>query len=98
MGLHKLKLAQHLPDPIDIAGPTMTSVADVMRSDQQEETGQLYQCMEGEQQLSSRYQHMSPSMLSTLDVDSKGLRLQAMRQIFNWIPSRHGKERAPRLL
>lgn len=92
-------LAQHLPNPIDIAGPTMTSVADVLRFDQQEEIGQLYQRMEAEQQLSSRYQHVSPSMLSTLDVDSQGLRLHAMRQIFNWIPGRHGKEvSASRLL
>ena len=38
-------------------------------------------------------------MLSTLDVDSQRLRLQARRQIFNWIPGRHGQEEgASRLL
>ena len=92
-------LAQHFPNPIDIAGPTLTSVTDVLRFDQQEETGRLYQRMEAEQQISSRYQHVSPSMLSTLDVNSQRLRLQARRQIFNWIPGRHGQEEsASRLL
>ena len=70
-----------------------------MRFDQQEETRQLYKYREAEQQLSSRYQHISPSMLSTLDMDSRGLSSQAMRQIFNWIPGRYGEEEnASRLL
>lgn len=87
-------IAEHLPSPYDIAGPTLTSVVDVIRVDPQahEEVGQLYTRMEAEQKQSSRYQHVPWSMLPQLNDDSHGMRMEATRQVFNWIPGRHGKE------
>ena len=87
-------IADHLPSPYDIAGPTLASVVDVIRVDPeaQEEVGQLYTRMEAEQKQFSRYQHIPRSMLPQLNDDSHGMRMEAMRQVFNWIPGRHGKE------
>lgn len=87
-------IAEHLPSPYDIAGPTLASVVDVIRVDRQaqEEIGQLYTRMEAEQKQSSRYQHIPRSMQPQLNDDSRGMRMEAMRQVFNWIPGRHGKE------
>lgn len=87
-------ISEHLPSPYDIAGPTLASVADVIRVglQAQEEVGQLYKRMEAEQKQFSRYQHVPRSMQPQLNDDSCGMRMEAMRQVFNWIPGRHGKE------
>lgn len=87
-------ISGHLPSPYDIAGPTLASVVDVIRVDPQaqEEVGQLYTRIEAEQRQSSRHQHIPWSMLLQLNDDSHGMRMEAMRQVFNWIPGRHGKE------
>ena len=85
-------IAEHLPSSYDIAGPTLTAEVDVMRIDRGEEVGQLYRRMEEQQKQSSRYQHVPQSMLPQLNQDSHGMRTETMRQVFNWIPSRSGKE------
>ena len=85
-------IAEHLPNPYDIAGPTLTAEVDVMRIDRGEEVGQLYRRMEEQQKQSSRYQHVPQSMLPQLNQDSHGMMGETMRQVFNWIPSRSGKE------
>lgn len=85
-------IAEHLPSSYDIAGPTLTAGVDVIRIDRQEEVGQLYTRMEEQQTQSSRYQHLPQSMLPKLNQDSHGMGTEAMRQVFNWIPSRNGKE------
>ena len=85
-------LLQHLPNAFDIAGPTMTSVTDVVSIDLQEELGQLYRRLEGEQRHLTTNQHLPRSLMSLLDADSQNLRTQARRQIFNWIPGHHGRE------
>ena len=85
-------IAEHLPSSYDIAGPTLTAGVDVIRIHRGEEVRQLYTRMEGQQKQSSRYQHVPQSMLPQLNRDSHGMRMEAMRQVFNWISSRNGKE------
>lgn len=85
-------IAEHLPSSYGIAGPTLTAGVDVIRINRREEVGQLYTRMEEQQKHSSRYQHVPQSMLPQLNQDSHGMRTEAMRQVFNWIPSRNGKE------
>ena len=87
-------IADHLPSPYDIAGPTMASVVDVIRVDRQaqEEVGQLYTRMEAEQKQLNRYQHIPWSTLPELNDDGRALRMEALRQVFNWIPGRHSQE------
>ena len=87
-------IAEHLPSSYDIAGPTLASVAEVITLGPQaeEEVGQLYTRMEAEQKQFSRYQHLPQSMLPQLNEDSRGMIMEAMRQIFNWIPGHRGKE------
>lgn len=85
-------IAEHLPSSYGIAGPTLTAGVDVIRINRREEVGQLYTRMEEQQKQSSRYQHVPQSMLPQLNQDSHGMRTEAMRQVFNWIPSRNGKE------
>ena len=79
-------IAEHMPSSYDIAGPTLTAGVDVVRIDKQEETGQLYKRMEEQQKESIRYQHIPQSMLLQLEQESQGMRTEAMRQVFNWIP------------
>ena len=85
-------IAEHLPSPYDIARPTMTMAVDVIRIDRQEEFGQLYTRMEGQQKVSRRNQHVPLSMLRQLSQDSHGVMDEAVRQVFNWVPSRRGRE------
>ena len=85
-------LEQHLPNAFDIAGPTLTSVTDVVSIELQEEIGQLYRRLEREQQNLTANQHLPISLLSQLDADSQNLRMQARRQSFNWISGLHGRE------
>lgn len=85
-------IAKHLPSSYDIAGPTLTAGADVIRIDRREEVGQLYARMDGQQKQSIRYQHVPQSMLLQLNQDSHGMMTEETRQVFNWIPSRNDKE------
>ena len=85
-------IAEHLPSPYDIAGPTLASVADVIRVDPQEEVGQLYTRMKAEQKRLNLYQHIPCFMIPELNDVSQGVRMQAVRQIFNWIPGHHREE------
>lgn len=85
-------IAEHLPSSYDIAGPTLTGGIDVIGIDRREEVGQLYTRMEEQQKASSHYQHVPQSMMPQLNQDSHGMRTEAVRQVFNWIPSRNGKE------
>ena len=72
----------------------MASVVDVIRVDRQaqEEVGQLYTRMEAEQKQLNRYQHIPWSTLPELNDDGRALRMEALRQVFNWIPGRHSQE------
>ncbi|KAL6713143.1 hypothetical protein ACLMJK_009264 [Lecanora helva] len=85
-------ISELLPSPYDIAGPTVTSIVDVVTIDPLEEIGEFYGRMEAQQEEVNRYQHLPQTMSGQVDEDSNGMRNQAMRQIFNWIPGRRGKE------
>lgn len=64
-------IAEQLPSPYDIAGPTLTSAVDVIRVDPQEEAEQLYMRMEVEQIHFNRYQYMPWFMTPKLNDDIK---------------------------
>ena len=73
-----------LPDPNTIAGPTLVSIANVTRIDPDEQVGQLFARMTVEQRDFNRNRHVPQSMLPQLNQESQGMRMQAVRQIFNW--------------
>ena len=81
-------LAAYLPNPTTIAGPTVVTMVNVTRIDPEEQVGQLFARMKEEQQDFNRHPHVPQYMLPQLNQESRGMRMQAMRQIFNWLPRR----------
>ena len=81
-------LAAYLPNPTTIAGPTAVTMVNVTRIDPEEQVGQLFARMKEEQQDSNRHPHIPQYMLPQLNQESRGMRMQAMRQVFTWLPRR----------
>ena len=78
-------LAAYLPNQTTIAGPTAVTMVNVTRIDPEEQVGQLFARMKEEQQDFNRHPHAPQYMLPQLNQESRGMRMQAMRQIFNWL-------------
>ena len=78
-------IAAHLPDPNNIAGPTMTSQINVTRVAGEETINQLFARVQQEHNLWNQYQHVPQRMLRQLNEESDGLRNQARRQVFDWL-------------
>lgn len=80
-------LADLLPSPLDIAGPTMTHAVDVVKIDGQETVGQMLSRLHHEQRLLSQFAHVPPDFISSLSDESRAVYTEALRQFYNWLPA-----------
>ena len=80
-------LADLLPSPLNIAGPTMTHAVDVIKIDPQETLGQLLSKMHQEQRLLSEFAHVPPDFITSLSDESRAVYADALRQFYNWLPA-----------
>ena len=80
-------LAQLLPSPLTIAGPTITGAVSITQIDPHENVNQMLTRMNEEQNELVRYQHRPMAMIAMLSGEDQAGWIGAMRQIFNWQPS-----------
>ena len=79
------EIAAYLPDPNNIAGPTVVSQVDVTRVAGEQTINQLYARVKEEQKLFNQYPHVPQRMLEQLNEGSGGIWHQARRQTFDWV-------------
>ena len=80
-------LAQLLPNPLNIAGPTMTGTVNITKVDAQEKVIQFLKRIEAEHQEMTRYQHRPMAAIAQLSDHDRAAWMGAMRQFYNWQPS-----------
>ena len=86
-------LARLLPNPMSIAGPTLTGAVIVVRVDDTEPISTLLGRLEAEQRLLRRHQHVPPDFPAHLDdADREMWILAQQRQYFNYHPNHTGLE------
>ncbi|KAL8847945.1 MAG: hypothetical protein Q9221_007010 [Calogaya cf. arnoldii] len=81
------EIANNLPNPLNIAGPTFTSVTSVLHNVTQATTETLLHRVSEQQKRLTEHQHVPPSMPHQLNAEDREVRLESARQIFNWLPS-----------
>lgn len=80
------EIADHLPNPLHTAGPTMTAVTSLLRVDPQSTVQDLLQLSNGQQIILNKYQHTPLSMQSHLSQKDREVWIEAKRQFCNWTP------------
>ena len=80
-------LARLLPDPLTIAGPTLTSTVVVVNVDNEEKISQFLDRLEVELRLLRRYQHVPPDFAAHLEDEDQLMWYLAHRQILNFRPN-----------
>ena len=80
-------LADLLPSPFDIAGPTMTHAVDVIKVDGQETVNQMLSRLHHEQRLLSHFAHVPPEFIASLSDESRAVYTDALLQFYNWLPA-----------
>ena len=80
-------LAQLLPSPMSIAGPTLTSTVIVVDVNKAERISQFLARLEAEVRLLKRYQHVPLDLPSHLGEEDRAVWRDAHRQIFNYLPT-----------
>ena len=86
-------LAAFLPSAWNIAGPTLTSVLEVVKIDCEETVEQLLRRMDTEQRQLNRYQHLPPGFENQLSPKDRAVWLLGHRQFFNWQPNQTGAQK-----
>lgn len=86
-------LADLLPNPFDIAGPTMALAVDIVKIDGQETVSQLLSRLHHEQRLLSFFAHVPREFISSLSEDSRAVYTDAVRQFYNWLPATKAHEK-----
>ncbi len=79
-------LAQLLPDPMTIAGPTITASIATVNIDDAEHISQFLARLEGDLKLLRRHQHIPQDFAAQLGEEDRAVLRDARRQIFNYSP------------
>lgn len=83
-------IAKHLPNPVTIAGNTVSSVLNRIQIPLEETVGSFLTRLEAEQQLLTIHAHAPMrSIASQLDPDDAAVYWAGYRQLLNWIPFLH---------
>ena len=88
-------LAQLLPDPTSIAGPTLVSTLLLLKVNKGERVSHFLARLEAELRLLSRHQHVPHNFPAQLDEADRAVWRDARRQVFNYVPNGTMVERAP---
>lgn len=91
------EIANALPSPLNITGPTVSSVTSVLKIDPEETIGGLLRRVAEEQEQLNKHQHFPNSMQAQLNEGDREVRAEAGRQLYNWWPAMWGWEREPEL-
>lgn len=87
------EIANTLPNPLNIAGPTFTYVTSVVQINTEETVEKLLRRVTEQQKHLTEHQHVPPSMLGQLKAEDREVWRDSKRQVCNWIPSaRAGEE------
>lgn len=87
-------VAAFLPSAWNVAGPTLTSVLEVVRIDWEETFEQLLRRIDAEQRQLNRYQHIPPDFHNQLSLRDRAVWLLGHRQFFNWQPNETGAQKS----
>lgn len=79
-------LAQLLPDPMTVAGPTLTTTVVAVNVDDTEKISQFLGRLEAELRLLRRYQHVPLDFPAHLEDEDRAVWHDAPRQLFNYQP------------
>lgn len=79
-------LAQLLPDPMMIAGPTITSSIATVNINDAEQISPFLARLEGDLKLLRRHQHVPQDYAARLGEEDQAVLRDARRQIFNYLP------------
>ncbi|KAL8657373.1 MAG: hypothetical protein Q9226_001982 [Calogaya cf. arnoldii] len=80
------EIANNLPNPLNIAGPTVTFVTSVLQIDTQETVETLLHRFIEQQRRLTEHQHVPPYMSLQLKAEDREVWLEATGQVFNWFP------------
>ena len=83
-------LAQLLPDPMDIAGPTWTGSTAIVNVNDAELISQFLARLEGDLNLLRRHQHVPQDFAARLGEEDRAVMRDAQRQFFNYLPKGTG--------
>ena len=75
-----------LPNPLDIAGPTFSSVTSILEIDPEETVDGLLRRISQQQKQLNKHQHFPKSMEAQLNKDDREAWLDAKEQNYNWAP------------
>ena len=83
-----LKIANALPNPLSVAGPTLSSVTSVLNIDPEETIDGLLRRVAQQQKQLNKYQHFPKSMQVQLNEGDREVWMEARGQFCNWAPAR----------
>lgn len=87
------EIANALPNPLNIAGPTFSAVTSVLKIDPEETIEGLLRRVGEQQKQLNKHQHTPISMQAQLNEGDVEVWVEAKRQFCNWTPAMWGGER-----